>query len=87
MLRLRKEYAAIFVRGMFEPLDVENEQVLTFKKKVNNRGAFVVLNSTDSEQPFPSVPGPARTGLKKLIGNYNGEVRSALRPFEGVIFI
>ena len=87
MLRLRKEYSDLFVRGAFMPLDVENEQVLTFEKKVSDRSAFVVLNFTDSEQPFPSVPGLARTEVEKLIGNYDGEDSSTLRPFEGVVFV
>jgi len=87
MLQLRKEYADLFIRGTFKPLDVENEQVLTFEKKVANRSAFVVLNFTDSEQPFPSVPGLSLSGVKKLIGNYDGRVSGAFRPFEGVVFV
>jgi len=87
MLLLRKDYADLFIRGTFKPLDMENEQVLTFEKKVANRSAFVVLNFTDGEQPFPSVPALDRTGARKLIGNYDGEVSNTLKPFEGVVFV
>jgi alpha-glucosidase/glucan 1,6-alpha-glucosidase len=85
MLRLRKEFADIFIKGTFRPLDEANESVLVFEKRATNgKAAMVVLNFTENEQAHPEL---RRSGMNKLAGNYEGDGNGALRPFEGVVYV
>ncbi|SPO04138.1 probable alpha-glucosidase (MalT) [Cephalotrichum gorgonifer] len=66
VLKLRKEYKDVFIRGTFKLIDPENEAVFAYVKESERtngvvggtpRRALVVLNFTKEEQPCVDVAG------------------------------
>ncbi|KAK4503243.1 hypothetical protein PRZ48_006671 [Zasmidium cellare] len=55
MLRLRKEYSSVFIRGHFELLDPEGQKTFMFSKAWGQEEAMVVLNFTSKPSPLPQA--------------------------------
>lgn len=88
MLRTRKEYRELFIHGMFEVFDVENEHTFVFAKKFKGDTAVVVLNFGEDQREFkrPDVGGGK---WELLVGNVEGTDGTVdkLEGYEGRIYL
>ena len=86
MLKLRKQYADIFVHGEYQDLDSESEQTYIYtKKSYQGRRALVILNFGDVELD-PASLQPDKTGWDLVCSNIEGE-HSFFQPWEGRIYL
>jgi oligo-1,6-glucosidase len=87
MLQLRKEYADIFVHGIYRTLDEDDPHVFTFRKTTPRRTAVTILNFSDRCQSYKKNPAGSLGNAKRLAGNYEDEVAGQLRPFEACVYL
>ncbi|KAA8641956.1 hypothetical protein EYZ11_010228 [Aspergillus tanneri] len=87
MMRLRKEYADVFVSGNFELVDEANENVFTYFKKGHTQSVLIVLNFSEANQKFQKPNVMVDKDLKVLISNVEGGLEDELQPFEGRVFL
>jgi alpha-glucosidase len=86
MLKTRKEYKELFIHGLFEAIDLENEETFVFTKSLEGRKAVIALNFTPEERNW----GRERFGRLKLLVRSvvdNHEEESLLGGFEGRIYL
>ncbi|KAL4931353.1 glycoside hydrolase family 13 protein [Aspergillus undulatus] len=84
MMRLRKEYADLFVFGIFELLDEQNGEVFTYVKTAAGRSVLVTLNFSDSPQKAAQAED---RDLKLLISSAGGNAEGTeLQPWEGRVY-
>ncbi|CAG8970958.1 hypothetical protein HYALB_00000939 [Hymenoscyphus albidus] len=87
MLKIRKEQKDLFVCGVYEEFQMDNQETFIFGKKFGEERAIVALNFTDEEQVFqrPEVRGE----MKLLISNVDGVNgnEEKLAPYEGRIYL
>ena len=85
MLRLRKEYVDVFVYGVFDLVDAENENLFKFTKTSAEKKAFVALNFSKSAQPFalPEIEGEWELSM----WNYVKRKEGILEGFEGRVYL
>ncbi|KAL4884960.1 glycoside hydrolase superfamily [Aspergillus karnatakaensis] len=57
MTRLRKENADLFVFGIFELLDEQNEHVFSYVKTAKGRSVLVALNFSEEQQEVKQIAG------------------------------
>lgn len=86
MLKLRKEYRELFVHGIFNPFDLDDENTFIFLKEFGNQRSLTVLNFSDAEQPFVK-PAEMQGKLELLVGNFEGGEQEILRPWEGRVYL
>lgn len=93
MLKLRKQYADLFVFGCFVPIDIHNEKTFRYAKTLygsdKSRALFVALNFTGSEQPLSIPKSFSReySNLKMLAGALDEPSASSLAPWEGRVYL
>lgn len=87
MLKLRKEYKDIFIHGIFEGHDMENEDTFVFTKTFEGKKAVVVLNFTGEEKRWDRNAFEGK--LELLVGNVDGVdgTKDVLEGYEGRIYL
>ena len=86
MLKLRKEYADIFVHGRFQCLNMKETKTLCFTKTSQGRKALVLLNFTKDRQEV-SIPQEFE-GTKMLVSTGpRTSSGSGLAAFEGRAYV
>lgn len=86
-MRLRKEYADVFVFGTFELLDEANEKTFTYLKKSQDRTVLILLNFTEETQRFEKPTALEGQIISLLFGNADGKTDDELMPFEGRAYL
>lgn len=86
-MRLRKEYADVFVFGTFELLDEANEKTFTYLKKSQDRTVLILLNFTEETQRFEKPTALEGQNISLLLGNADGKTDDELMPFEGRAYL
>ncbi|KAL2865267.1 glycoside hydrolase family 13 protein [Aspergillus lucknowensis] len=86
MLRLRKEYADLFVFGIFELLDEQNGEVFSYMKKSGGKSVLVALNFSDTPQKVEQVEGRGWELLISSVGEEASAGDANLQPWEGRIY-
>lgn len=86
-MRLRKEYADVFVFGTFELLDEANEKTFTYLKKSQDRTVLILLNFTEETQRFEKPTALEGQNISLLFGNADGKTDDELMPFEGRAYL
>jgi oligo-1,6-glucosidase len=80
LISLRRQYP-VLVRGKYEPIEMENENVFAFYRADRNVQLLVMLNMSD----FPAdIIWPIQ-GVELLIGNYSDTISSRLEPWEAIV--
>lgn len=82
LIRLRHEME-IIVYGSFELLMEDSEEVFAYKREYEGKSLYVMCNFTKEEVICPET---FREG-KLVIGNYKGEAKAVLRPYEAAVYI
>lgn len=81
MIEFRKENPAL-IYGSSEYLDLENESVFAYARKLDDRKLIVLLNFTDKEANTTAAAGSDRSDY--LFGNYS-EFSGRLKPYQAAI--
>ncbi|RMZ86304.1 hypothetical protein DV736_g6470, partial [Chaetothyriales sp. CBS 134916] len=82
---LRREHIDLLAHGKFQYVDNNSETIMCFKKIFGNRTAIVLLNFSESEQPY-QIPDTVYSMSLEISTStrMNGNV---LGPFEGRLYI
>jgi oligo-1,6-glucosidase len=87
MLKIRKEYAEIFVQGGYCVYEYDDLNTFTFEKKAaSGRSAMVMLNFGEEEQPF-KVPDTLQGKLMKCLISNNPTPKGPLSAWEGRVYV
>ena len=81
LIRLRKQEPAI-ARGQIAFLCQDVPGVFAYRRFLGERELFVVSNLTGRSADLGSRPW---AGLRKVLGNYDGDA-AVLRPYEAAVF-
>jgi alpha-glucosidase len=89
-LRFRKAYADAMIRGVYEEVYKESEELYCYFKTGEKNTLFVAMNFTDKTQELtlPPVPGAASTAsYQLLLTSVEDHKDGVLKPYEGAIFL
>ena len=82
MVSLRKTNP-VLTYGSYQPIETGPDYVFSFVRQMEKEKVMIMLNFSDHTVKFP-IEDPHIS--KQLIGNYGDNEKSALRPWEAVIF-
>ncbi|THY78458.1 maltase [Aureobasidium pullulans] len=82
ILQLRQKHKELFVHGVFELVDVDNENVFSFLKHSKNEKALVVCNFSDGESKLPFFGSG-----DLLISNVDDSKEDTLEAWEGRVYL
>ena len=99
MIRLRKRRRDVFVHGLFEAMEPDNDKTFMFVKRFGEQRAMVVLNFSGENQTVELPAANDLRGMKLQVGNYPdvevveraslceaAGVKRHLRPWEGRLY-
>ncbi|KAI1623433.1 glucan 1,6-alpha-glucosidase [Exophiala viscosa] len=86
MLKIRKEYADVFIHGHFEIHDFDNPLTFTFTKKARDYQAYVMLNFSTEEQDIVIPDTVEGLKLGSLVSNET-DPGERLGPWEARVYI
>ena len=81
LIRLRTEHP-LLLRGKYEELLKDNEQIYAFARTEGNRRTVTAVNFTTEQA---ALPAELQRGTR-LIGNYADALLYALRPLEAIVY-
>ncbi|KAK9323790.1 glycoside hydrolase superfamily [Lipomyces orientalis] len=86
LLALRKDYRDLFIYGVFDLVDPENEDTFMYTKlSTDDQVALVALNFSADPKPFTAFERSKK--MKLLVGNYYDSEPETLQPFEGRVYL
>lgn len=87
ILKVRKEWNDLLVHGIYQDLDIENEEFYCFSKTHGDKKAVAICNFTGKEQAL-AWPAAVRD-IKKdlLISSVDDHVEGTLKAFEGRVYV
>ncbi|OOF91909.1 glycoside hydrolase family 13 protein [Aspergillus carbonarius ITEM 5010] len=85
VLAIRKEYPDVFAKGVFSPMDRDNDKLFIIEKKGDGRQLLVVLNFTPNEQAI-ELEATLGGQSQLLLSNAGANVH-LLQPYEGRIYL
>ncbi|EJT97970.1 alpha-glucosidase [Dacryopinax primogenitus] len=86
LLTLRQEYKELFIYGMFELHESEDDNTITYIKRNGDQNALVLLNFTNQDQSFV-IPSTFKGQPELLLSNLPKAGKHVLRPYEARIYV